>query len=594
MFTKRSTFGILSLFIALVLTFSTLGVTPADAIAGIVVNSSADAIADDGLCTLREAITNANGDSQLYATAGECSAGSGADTISFAADYTITLVGSQLPAVTTAITINGNGEANTIIEANAAPNTATYRVVEVGAAGNLTLNSLTVRNGRCNGSCATNSMAGGGIYNAGTLTVSNVTFSANSAANYGGGMYNTNSNAMLTNVTFSSNSGGGMYNTNSSATLTNVTFSANSSYSGGGMGNYLSNPTLTNVTFNANSSYSSASGGGGMFNYASSPTLTNVTFNANSAANYGFGGGIYNDNSSPTLTNVIIANSVNGGDCYNVTSTLNAASSNNLIEDAANACGLTNAVNGNIIGSDPMLGTLANNGGFTQTHALMAGSPAINTGANTGCPATDQRGATRPQGAQCDIGAYEYRDPIFFDVPLAYWANVSIERLYIAGITSGCSVVPLNYCPTTPVTRAQMAIFLLRGMHGSTYTPPAATGTKFNDVPLGTFGAAWIEQLAVEGITSGCGGGNYCPTTPVSRAQMAIFLVRAKHGIAFIPPTATGIFADVPVGSFGADYIEQLSADAITSGCGVGTFCPNTTVKRDSMAVFLVKIFNLP
>lgn len=185
---------------------------------------------------------------------------------------------------------------------------------------------------------------------------------------------------------------------------------------------------------------------------------------------------------------------------------------------------------------------------------------------------------------------------IFSDVPDSYWAWEYIERLYNSGITSGCVTLPsLQYCPTTPVTRAQMAIFLLRGLHGSTYTPPTATGTKFNDVPLGTFGDSWIEQLAVEGITSGCGGGgNYCPATPVSRAQMAIFLVRAKHGIAFTPPTATGIFADVPVGSFGADYIEQLSADAITSGCGGTNYCPNTTVKRDSMAVFLVKTFNLP
>jgi hypothetical protein len=77
-------------------------------------------------------------------------------------------------------------------------------------------------------------------------------------------------------------------------------------------------------------------------------------------------------------------------------------------------------------------------------------------------------------------------------------------------------------------------------------------------------------------------------------AQMAIFLVRVKHGIAFVPPTATGIFPDVPVGSFGANYIEQLVADAITSGCGGGLYCPNTMVKRDSMAVFLVKTFGLP
>ena len=186
------------------------------------------------------------------------------------------------------------------------------------------------------------------------------------------------------------------------------------------------------------------------------------------------------------------------------------------------------------------------------------------------------------------------KTPTFADVPLPYWSWGYIERLYKAGITGGCTAAPLNYCPTTPVTRAQMAIFLLRGMHGKTYTPPVATGTVFNDVPLGTFAGAWIEQLAAEGITSGCGGSNYCPNTTVSRAQMAIFLVRAKHGVAFVPPTATGVFGDVPIGSFGANFIEQLVTDSITSGCGSGNFCPNTMVKRDSMAVFLVKTFNLP
>ncbi|HZY41745.1 MAG TPA: choice-of-anchor Q domain-containing protein, partial [Anaerolineae bacterium] len=96
----------------------------------------------------------------------------------------------------------------------------------------------------------------------------------------------------------------------------------------------------------------------------------------------------------------------------------NAASSNNLIEDSANACGLTNGVNGNIIGQDPVLGALANNGGFTQTHSLLAGSPAIDTGTNTGCPATDQRGAVRPAGVRCDVGAFEYSPPRYLYLPL--------------------------------------------------------------------------------------------------------------------------------------------------------------------------------
>jgi hypothetical protein len=70
-----------------------------------------------------------------------------------------------------------------------------------------------------------------------------------------------------------------------------------------------------------------------------------------------------------------------------------------------------------------------------------------------------------------------------------------------------------------------MAVFLLRTKDGPAYTPPAATGTAFSDVPVGSFGAAWIEELARRGITTGCGGGLYCPGTPVTRAQMAVFLV---------------------------------------------------------------------
>ena len=70
-----------------------------------------------------------------------------------------------------------------------------------------------------------------------------------------------------------------------------------------------------------------------------------------------------------------------------------------------------------------------------------------------------------------------------------------------------------------------MAVFLLRAKYGSAYTPPAASGV-FSDVPADYWAAAWIEQLANEGITAGCGNGNYCPTQLVSRAEMAVFLVR--------------------------------------------------------------------
>ena len=184
---------------------------------------------------------------------------------------------------------------------------------------------------------------------------------------------------------------------------------------------------------------------------------------------------------------------------------------------------------------------------------------------------------------------------LFDDVAADYWAKDFIERLYNAGITGGCGTAPLVYCPESTVTRAQMAIFILRGEHGSSYVPPTATGTVFNDVPAGSFAADWIEQLAAEGITGGCGNGSYCPDATITRAQMAIFLLRGKYGSTYTPPTAAGaIFGDIPADAFAASWIEQLAAEGITSGCGNGNYCPDNSVTRAEMAVFLVRDFSLP
>jgi len=192
---------------------------------------------------------------------------------------------------------------------------------------------------------------------------------------------------------------------------------------------------------------------------------------------------------------------------------------------------------------------------------------------------------------------YNVRTTTFGDVPVSYWAWQSIERVYAAGITGGCSQSPLMYCPETNVTRAQIAVFLLRGEHGSTYTPPAVGGsTGFSDVPTSYWAAAWIKQLVAEGITGGCGNGIYCPETVVTRDQMAVLLLRAEHGSSYTPPdvgTSTG-FADVPTSYWAAAWIKQLVAEGITNGCGGGNFCPTDQVNRAQMAVFLVEAFNLP
>jgi hypothetical protein len=137
-----------------------------------------------------------------------------------------------------------------------------------------------------------------------------------------------------------------------------------------------------------------------------------------------------------------------------------------------------------------------------------------------------------------------------------------------------------------------MAVFLLRTLEGSSYTPPACAGV-FEDVPCPSLFADWIEELAAEQITGGCGGGNYCPDSTVTRQQMAVFLLKTKHGSSYVPPPCSGQFGDVPCPSQFADWIEQLAAENITGGCGNGNYCPLQAVRRDQMAAFLNITFGL-
>ncbi|RPJ61789.1 MAG: hypothetical protein EHM23_05675 [Acidobacteria bacterium] len=178
----------------------------------------------------------------------------------------------------------------------------------------------------------------------------------------------------------------------------------------------------------------------------------------------------------------------------------------------------------------------------------------------------------------------------FGDVSPSHIFYRYVEKIVAAGITAGCG--PGTYCVDAPVTRAQMAVFLLKGKHGSSYVPPAQTGL-FGDVPLGHWAGAWIERFAAEGITAGCGPSTYCPDGPVTRAQMAIFLLKAKYGSSYVPPEPTGVFQDVPVGHWAGRWIERLAAEGITAGCGATTYCPDAPVTRGQMAVFLSKTFGL-
>ena len=179
----------------------------------------------------------------------------------------------------------------------------------------------------------------------------------------------------------------------------------------------------------------------------------------------------------------------------------------------------------------------------------------------------------------------------FSDVPTSHPFYAAIETLFHGGVTVGCG--PGIACPDAAVTRAEMAIFLLKAKLGPQYAPPAGSGTVFSDVPPGTFGLSWIEDLFASEISAGCGPGIFCPGQAVTRAQMAVFLLKAKRGNAYVPPPAVGLFDDVPFDDPYAPWIEELFRSGITAGCGGNDFCPLDPNTRGQMAVFLDLTFGL-
>jgi uncharacterized repeat protein (TIGR03803 family) len=181
----------------------------------------------------------------------------------------------------------------------------------------------------------------------------------------------------------------------------------------------------------------------------------------------------------------------------------------------------------------------------------------------------------------------------FLDVPQGDLFHPYVENLFRNHITAGIGAG--YYGRDDAVSRSQMAVLLLKSEHGSGYVPPPCVGL-FGDVPCPGSFTDWIEQLYNEGITGGCGGGNYCPNAPVTRAQMAVFLLKAEHGSSYVPPVCSGVFSDVecsPIPAFAVDWIEELYHEAITGGCGGGNYCPGSPNTRGQMAVFLVKTFQL-
>jgi subtilisin family serine protease len=185
-----------------------------------------------------------------------------------------------------------------------------------------------------------------------------------------------------------------------------------------------------------------------------------------------------------------------------------------------------------------------------------------------------------------------YQGANFADVPVGSLFYNEIGKLSARGVTVGCGSG--NYCPNDPVTRQEMAAFILRAR--GEFNPPMPLTQRFNDVPPGNTFYNFIDRLAALNITVGCSMSPplYCPADPVLREQMSAFVLRGLGE--FNPPTPPSQrFNDVPASNQFYNFIDRMAVLNITFGCSVSPplYCPGSAVTRGEMAAFLVRAFGL-
>jgi hypothetical protein len=411
--------------------------------ATITVTTNNPSIASDGQCSLIEAIVNANNDAATHA---DCPAGSGADTIVLPAKANVLLsevygnIGNPigLPPITSRITIEGSGA--TIARQGNAP---AFRLMAVINSGDLALQSVTLSGGSSGG--------GGAVFNSGRLSIKNSIISGNTSGGIGNSGTLTIENSTITNNT-ANLYGGGLGNVFGTATIVNSTISGNTAGStGGGIDNYAGRLTISNSTISGNSA---KKGGGGVSNFS----------------------GFYYGGGTLTLNNSLIAGNQApvAPEIENVSSVVNA-NNFNLFGSNGNA-GVSGFIPGptDIVPGVPLekiLGPLQNNGGPTQTHALVDGSPALDAGDPGGCRdsqgsllSTDQRGFARhvdsnnDGAARCDIGAFEAKELFVVAAVLPSSRSVQVGSPATAfatminageGLAIGCGISLLSNIPAT-------------------------------------------------------------------------------------------------------------------------------------------------
>ena len=181
----------------------------------------------------------------------------------------------------------------------------------------------------------------------------------------------------------------------------------------------------------------------------------------------------------------------------------------------------------------------------------------------------------------------------FSDVPRSSVFYRFVETIVHKTVTGGCTAT--TYCPSSPTTRDQMAVFVLVSREPVGFLPPpcVAGAERFADVPASNPFCRWIEELARRGVAGGCGGGNYCPAGPVSREAMAVFVLLTLDPTMNPPACATAPYADVPTSSPFCRWILELTNRGVVTGCGGGNYCPQASVTREQMGVFLTATFGL-
>ena len=525
-------------------------------------------------CTLRAAISEANalaGDDIIFLPAGTylTTRSTFGDDANVGGDFDIT----------SNITINGAGAGSTFIQAASSAGVATERVLHF-VSGTSTVKGVTVRYGRHAGTAF-----GAGIYNGGTLTLTNSTVSDNSGAFAGGGIYNLGT-LTLTNVISTGNQaslGAGIFNEYSSVIMlaqTGITNNATSFAEGGGIYN-LGTMTVTDSTIRGNTAYGSRGGGiyslsggvisnsivgtnhagegGGIFSVGTL-TVTNSTVSGNSAEDYG-GGGILssgmltmtnstvNGNSGAfisgggilisgvgNLNNTIVANSFSGGDCVGGSgATINAQYS--LIEDGL---GCVNGSKINNLTGDPLLGPLQDNGGPTLTHALLTGSPAIDKGSSFSLT-TDQRGLLRP-------------------VDITSISNAS------DGADIGAFEAQAAACPTITLSPSSLP----NGTVGSAYDQTITVEGSSDSFGFAVTGGSLPDGLTLssDGVISGSPSAAGSFTFTITATNATGCAGSREYTISFSCPSITLSSAPLADGTVNSPYSQTISATGSDGGFG--------------------------